>query len=192
MKYDAAAFDSALWSVLKYPLRQIRAFDRAEYSLRTLPYRVWAELTAIAFLYGASLSLAIPGWNPRNGALWIAASAGLGWCVLGPVLIAVTRRRPFTLAHACLTTMAYGEGVLVVGALLNLLAYALGITAGMAVFNICWVGLSNVVMVATLTPQLAAIGVPAGTTLLCWILALNGSGAVFFAFFYRLLHGNAG
>lgn len=191
-----AAFESALWPVLRYPLRQIRAFDRAHYSVYTLPYKVWAQLTAIAFigsfLYGASLSLAIPGWNPQNGALWIAASAGLGWCILGPALIAATRRHPFTLAHACLTTMAYGEAVLVTGALLNLTASALGITAGTSVFNIVWVGFSNLIMGAALTRQLGAIGVPAIITLLCWILALNGSGAVFFAVFYRLLRGEAG
>lgn len=189
---DSPIFQRGLFAALRYPLRFLQGFEAAGPSLRTIPYATWAGLTAIAFLgsfvYGASLSLAVPDWDPKGGALWMALSAGLAWCVLGPTLVFLTRKSAFVLAHACLVTMSYGEGVLVTGALLNLLlAAGIGQTAGPGVFNIGWVGLSNVVMAVTLTRQLAAIGVSPWKTLLCWVFALNGSGTVFFYLFRSLL-----
>jgi len=182
-----------LWPYLRHPRTGLRRFDADKPRLATLPYGAWGGLAGIAVagssLYGASLALVLPAWRPARGALWLALSAGAGWLVFGPALVLVSRRNPFSLAHACLVTMAYGEAVLVTGAALNAL---LALTAppqrvAPAPFNLAWVGLSNVVMATALTLQLRAIDVPARRTLLLWAVGLNGSGALFFTFFRRLL-----
>jgi len=187
-------FDPSLWHCLRHPRRQLAAFDATRPALATVPYLTWCLLTAIAvigsFIYGASLSLVLPQWRPGAGALWLALSAGLSWCVFGPVLVVAARRSAFTCAHACLVTMAYGEAVLCVGAMLNLLLKAATIVPP-GPFNLAWVGLSNIVMATALAIQLRAVEVPIWKTLLAWMLVLNGCGAVFFALFQRLLQGGA-
>jgi len=109
-----------LWSSLRFPRATLRRVADHRRARDPLPYATWGALTGIAVagsaVYGASLSLVLPRWRPTGGALWLALSAGAGWCVFGPALVVVTRRDPFVLAHACLVTMAYGEGVLVGGA----------------------------------------------------------------------------
>ena len=191
-----SAFDPSLWRCLRHPRRQLAAFDATRPTVNNLPYATWCLLTAIAvlgsFLYGASLSLVLPQWRPGTGALWLALSAGLAWCVFGPVLVVVARRPAFTCAHACLVTMAYGEAVLVAGAALNLtLSVAnLDTVVPPGPFNLAWVGLSNIVMATVLALQLRAVGVPIWKTLLTWMLILTGSGAIFFWLFQRLLQGN--
>lgn len=162
-----------------------------------LPYTTWGALTGIAVggsaIYGASLSRVFPRWRLTGSALWLALSAGGGWCVFGPALVLMSRRNAFTCAHACLVTMAYGEGVLLTGAGINLLlAGRRGVgRLDPRAFNLAWVGLSNVVMAAALMLQLRAVGVPAWKTLLLWMAVLNGSGALFFWSFRRLLQGDA-
>lgn len=169
----------------------LRRLDASGPGSTRLPYRVWAALVAVAVLgsclYGASLSLVLPRWRPWAGARWVALSAGLAWCVFGPGLMLLTRRHPLTLAHACLVTMAYGEAVLALGAGLNLLLRASGLSRRVPAgpFNLAWVGLSNVVMAATLARQLGGLGVPARTTLAAWFGLLDGSGAVLFWLFGR-------
>jgi hypothetical protein len=168
----------------------MRAFDATSPSFKNLPYSTWVGLTFIAvvgsLIYGASLSLVFPQWRLSAGAIWFALSAGLGWCVFGPMLLLLTRRNAFTCAHACLVTMAYGEAVLVSGATVNALLRLTGITNPTA-FNVVCVALSNVIMAATLSLQLQAIGVPVWKTLLAWMVILNGSGAMFFYLFLKLL-----
>jgi len=140
-------------------------------------------------LYGGSLSLVIKGWEIGASALLLTLSAGLAWCVFGPLLVLFTRKNAFTCAHACLVTMAYGEAILAIGALLNLIfasAHA-GAWLDPVVFNICWVGLSNVVMAVALAVQLGSVRVEYGKTLLIWMLALNGSGVLFFLVFKEIL-----
>jgi hypothetical protein len=171
----------------------MRRFAAAPPTLSTLPLPTWAGLVGIAVggssVYGASLSRRFPRWRPTSGALWLALSAGLGWCVFGPTLLLVTRRNALTCAHACLVTMAYGEAVLVSGALANLLqAHAPRRNQVDPLrFNLATVGLSNVVMATVLALQLRELGVPARTTLLLWMVALNGSGALFFQLFQQVL-----
>lgn len=167
---------------LRHPALALQAFARAPH----WPFRRWTALTGIAVggscLYGASLARVLP-WHPGGAALWLALSSGLGWCVLGPVLIAATRQDPKVLAQACLVTMAYGEGVLAAGAALNLalpMAHPGWANAGI-------VALSNAVMAFALIRQLQGLGVPAARTFACWMLALNGSGALFFFLLRRLL-----
>jgi hypothetical protein len=183
----------SLWGALARPRRTLRAFERERPSFSGLPFGAWAGLTAIAVggsaVYGASLARVLPGWRPREGALWLALSAGAGWCVFGPGLIRVSGKHPFVCAQACMATMAYGEGVLVTGAALNaLLADRRRLPRlDRARFNLGWVGLSNVVMAAALAAQMRAIGVPAWKTLATWMVLLNGSGAGFFWALARVL-----
>ncbi len=182
-----------LSSALRHPRTQMRRFAAAPPTLSTLPVPTWAGLVGIAVggsaVYGASLSRRFPRWRPTSGALWPALSAGLGWCVFGPTLLLITRRNALTCAHACLVTMAYGEAVLVSGALANLLqAHAPRRNQIDPLrFNLATVGLSNVVMATVLALQLRELGVPARTTLLLWMIALNGSGAFFFQLFQQVL-----
>jgi hypothetical protein len=183
----------SLFAALLHPRAQMRRYAADPPMFATLPLPAWAGLVGIAAggsaIYGASLSLRFPGWRPDKGALWLALSAGLGWCVFGPSLLLVTRRNAFACAHACLVTMAYGEAVLLSGAAANLLQSRLPPAAQIDPlrFNLATVGFSNVLMAAVLALQLRELGVPVATTLLLWMLALNGSGALFFRLFHRLL-----
>ncbi len=182
-----------LSSALRHPRTQMRRFATEPPTLSTLPVSTWAGLVGIAVggsaVYGASLSRRFPRWRPTSGALWLALSAGFGWCVFGPTLLLVTRRNALTCAHACLVTMAYGEAVLVSGALANLLHTCSppGNQIDPLRFNLATVGLSNVVMATVLVLQLRELGVPARTTLLLWMVALNGSGALLFRLFQQVL-----
>ncbi|MBS1767152.1 MAG: hypothetical protein JST05_07105 [Acidobacteria bacterium] len=167
---------------LRHPRRTLKAFATAPF----WPVATWSALAAIAVVgsgfYGASLARVLP-WDPRGSALWLALSSGLGWCVLGPALIFATRQRPKALAQACLVTMAYGEAVLCIGALLNLFVHA----EHPGLLNAGAIALSNALMAFALASQLRALGVPLWKTLACWMLALNGSGALFFFLFRHLL-----
>lgn len=148
-------------------------------------------LTIIAFagsaIYGASLSFAFPQWRASRGALWIALSAGFAWCLFGPVLIATTGKSIRICIHACLVTMSYGEAVLLISALLNLFSIPL-----MDPFlrNTYLIGISNIVMSIVLARQFSELGVPTWKTLTAWMLALNGSGAIFFHLFKKMLEAN--
>lgn len=181
---------NSLTKSLIYFREQIKAFDEtvSSVTLSSLPYMLWGSLTAIAIvgscIYGASLSLVLPTWKPTDGALWVLLSAGLAWFIFGPTLILVTKKNVFTCAHACMVTMAYGEGVLAVAAFANLIiAFNLPVSFNVSLFNFFMVFISNIVMALVLTLQMQAISVAWWKTLLTWVLALNGSGAVFFWLF---------
>lgn len=180
---------------LRHPCKQLQAFDEMQSGRVFIPYRLWAGQAAIAvggsLVYGASLSLHFRGWRPGRSALWLALSAGGGWCIFGPLLVLLSRRRAQTCVQACLTTMAYSEAVLVSGAAINVWLRLQGSfkEAVLARWNVALVGLSNLVMATSLTRQLRALGVPAWKTLLSWMVVLNGSGALLFSLFRRLLQG---
>lgn len=186
-------FTPSLRRSLRHPCQQLQAFDEMQSDRVSIPYRLWARLAALAvggsLVYGASLSLLFRRWRPGRSALWLALSAGGGWCIFGPLLVLLSRRRAQTCAQACLTTMAYGEAVLVSGAALNVWLRLKGSfkEAVLARWNVALVGLSNLVMATALTRQLRALGVPAWKTLLSWMVVLNGSGALLFGLFRRLL-----
>lgn len=151
-----------------------------------LPLKMWTGMAAIAvfgsLFYGASMAQQLD-WRAGGAGLWMALSAGLGWCVLGLTLKAITRQPFHLLVQTCLITMAYGEGVLFIGAALNLfvrMTHPGWVNAGV-------IGTSNVVMALALASQLRALGVPHWKVLTCWMLALNGSGALFFLLFRHLL-----
>lgn len=156
------------------------------------PLRLWSLLIAVAVggscLYGASLSLVLPVWSGGNGAAWLAISAGLAWCVFIPSLSALTRTPFIVCWHACLVAMGGGEVVLMSGALVNAMLWRCHSLAHAAAINAGVVLLSNIVMAALLTLQLHRRGVPTGRALAAWMLILNGSGALFFAGLYPLLH----
>jgi hypothetical protein len=190
-----APFLPSLRRSLRHPCQQLQAFDEMQSDRVSIPYRLWARLATLAvggsLVYGASLSLLFHRWRPGRSALWLALSAGGGWCIFGPLLVLLSRRRAQTCVQACLTTMAYGEAVLVSGAALNVWLRLKGSfkEAVLAPWNVALVGLSNLLMATALTRQLRALGVPAWKTLLSWMVVLNGSGALLFGLFRRLLLG---
>lgn len=185
-------FNPSLIKCLTLPRKQLQDFERSSLSLKELPYTTWMALTIIAIvgscIYGASLSLVLPDWQPTGGALWILLSAGLGWFVFGPSLIYITKKNIFICAQACMITMAYGEGVLTIAALVNLFLYFnLPVSLDLASLNFIMVVISNIVMATVLTLQMQAIQVAWWKSLLTWMLALNGSGAVFFYLLKQIL-----
>lgn len=187
---------SSICRNLRHPSQQLQIFDQLQQKHPSLPYRLWSGLIAIAMggslIYGASLSLIFHRWRPGRSALWLALSAGGSWCLFGPFLILFSRRRARTCAHAYLITMAYGESILISGAIINLLfSLKSDIKKTFLLrWNISLIGISNLVMVTALTNQLRALGVPIWKTLFSWIAVLNGSGALLFSLFYRLLQGD--
>lgn len=185
----------SLSHALLHPCKQLQAFDEIQAGRAFIPYGLWGKLTAIAvggsLFYGGSLSLLFRKWRARSSALWLALSAGGGWCIFGPFLIWLSRQRMLTCVQACLTTMAYGEAVLVSGAGINLWFRLRGgfQQTFLARWNVALVGLSNLVMLTVLTRQLRALRVPAWKTVFSWMLVLNGSGGLLFVLLRRLLQG---
>lgn len=163
-----------------------------ERQLESIPWARWGGLGFVAvagsLLYGASLALVLPGWKLTAAALWLALSAGLAWVILIPVLCRVGHIGFVPCCDACLVTMAVGEGVLMLGALLNGLLWQSGGSTNAAVINGLVVGVSNVVMANVLAGRLRQQGVSRSRTWVVWMVALDGSGAIFFAIFYRWLH----
>lgn len=213
---DVGHWTPTLWASLRHPRAQIRAFAALQGETgasplgtgasplgtaagharrRYVPHRLWVALGAIALggslLFGAALGTSSPAWRAGRGAAWLALSAGLSWLLFGPLLVLVTRRGVLTCAHACLVTMAYGEMVLVPGAaLLWLRASWPGLVSlSPAVWSAGLVGVSNVAMAAVFAAQMSALRVPLWRSLACWLVALDGSGALLFALFARLLQG---
>ena len=159
-----------LWRALRHPRMQLYAFDARETLRREVARSTWGWLALFALagtlFYGATL--------PRVSALQLLLATGLSWCLFGPALVAVTRRRVSTCAHACLVTMAYGIGVLALGAGINLL------WAPRPLWIVLWVGLSNGVMAIAMVRQLEAVGVRAWRTFATWVDALDGTGVLLF------------
>lgn len=148
-----------------------------------------AVAIAGSLFYGASLSFVLPGWNLGGAALWLTLSAGFAWCIFIPTLWLATRLPLWRCLDACLVTMAAGEVILASGALVNAVLWWQQLTASGAPINGLVVGISNVAMAAVLALELGRNGTSVARTLALWMLALNGSGAVFFAALHRWLHG---
>jgi hypothetical protein len=90
-----------------------------------------------------------------------------------------------------MVTMVYGEAVLILGAVLNFAAYrlwhaenALRLGALAIPLNFSFVGLANVLMACVLAVQFEGLGVSAWRTLACWMVCLNGVGALLFCALY--------
>src|SRR5204862_3029852 len=103
MREDYLIFNSSVLACLLHPFEQIRAFDDDRAELGKLPIKTWRWLAGIAVfgsgIFGASLSLTLPQWEPTGGALWLILSAGLGWCFFGPTLVLVTGSNIFMCVH---------------------------------------------------------------------------------------------
>lgn len=173
-------------------LHEVAGFAPARPS--AIPCARWIVLIAFAtggsLLFGASLSLVLPQWSAGAAALWLALSAGLAWCVFIPVLRFAAGLRWWESIDASLVTMAFGEVVLTAGALANFLLWRQGVTAHAALINGLVVALSNLVMVTVLARLLQPRGVSARRSFALWMLALNGSGAVFFLALHRVFLGS--
>lgn len=172
---------------------QLLSFDASNAGIGEVA-GAWAALAAIAvggsLIYGGSIGLVVEGWRPGPAGIWMALSAGLAWCIFGPALVLITRIRMLTCGQACLVTMAYGEGVLVSGAVLNAVHVYAAVGIDPVTFNFNCVALANAVMAATLTLQLNGLGVAWWKTLAAWMIFLNGTGAVCFYLVSRLLRTN--
>ena len=119
----------------------------------------------------------------------ITVAAGAGWAVFMPVMVGMLEGARFRkgAVHACLLTMVYGEAVLEVGTILNLIGYWRGtLEPGHALTaNAALVVISNVVMALAICAQMRVLGSKVGKTLLIWILVLNGVGAAVFWTLYQ-------
>jgi hypothetical protein len=159
-----------LWRALRYPRLSLYAFDGREAVRRELAGKTWGWLTAVAVagtvVYGSAL--------PRPSALRLLAATALSWCLFGPALVWVTRKRALTCAHACLVTMTYGIAVLAVGAGISRL-----LSPG-SLFHLAWVALSNAIMALALVRQLEVLDVRPWRTLLPWVVVLDGAGIALF------------
>jgi hypothetical protein len=159
-----------------------------------IPLFRWTLLLAVAvggsILYGASLSLVVPGWRVGGAALWLTLSAGFAWCVFIPALWFATRLPLRRCLDACLLTMGGGEVVLASGALVNALLWWRDLSGNGALMNALVVGVSNIAMAALLALQLRRVGVTVTRTLTLWMVALNGSGTVFFALLLPWFRGS--
>src|SRR4030095_11333178 len=83
--------------------------------------------------------------HPRQAEAWVCLGTALGsFDDFGPTLFLATRMQAFSAAHACLVTMAYGEAILAVGAVLNMLSSATSFQpVDPVAFNIAWVAPST-------------------------------------------------
>jgi hypothetical protein len=170
--------------------------EMASPSLRNFVGRIpWGRWIALLFVavagslfYGGSLGLVLTDWRISSAAVWLALSAGLAWCILIPVLWRFGKVELVPCLDACLVTMATGEIVLTVGAIVNGLLWSSGVVAHAVALNFVIVGISNVVMAHILVRRLRPYGMTPAQVWTAWMLALNGSGAVFFLTLYQWLH----
>lgn len=140
-------------------------------------------------IYGASLSLLLPGWECASAALWLIVSAGLAWAIFIPVLALLHRLPLLWCLDAALVAITGGEVILLSGAAGNLAAWCACAGGNAATVNFSIVALSNVAMAVLLAGEMRRHGASTATTLAAWVLVLDGSGALFFALLHSLLHG---
>lgn len=104
-----------------------------------------------SLIFGAAAGAVLASISTLRGAALLTLSTGCSWVLFGALLCLVTRRPPLNLAEACLITMAYGEAILVSGALLDfglLSSHTNLIDPG--ILNGSIVLVSNIVMAAVL------------------------------------------
>ena len=164
--------------------------ERAKQCLNlSQPYRAWTGLGALALFgslcYGGSLG-AVLHWPITGAALWLTLSAGLGWFAFLPALVLASKKPIAAVFSEALATMAYGEAILLAGAVVNLLLRAIPLVPP-GIFNVAVVGFANAAMCLVLGRRMAAHGLATWKTALLWAFVLNASGAVFFRLFCPLL-----
>ncbi len=158
-----------------------------------LPIGAWTVFAAIAvagsFAYGVSVARVVPGWDMWRGGLWVVISTAPAWPILGVGLIRLTKTPLWFCFHACLVTMTYGIVILLTGAGLNWMLGMSGVFERVdpVRYNYAVVGVSNVVMALVLAEQMAIAGVRWWRTISIWMVCLNGTGAILFWLFHRLI-----
>lgn len=157
-----------------------------------IPWVSWAWFMFAAvvgsLIYGASLQMATGAFDePLFSALRLTVASGAGWIVLGPALIMFGKLHPLVAAHACLVAMTYGEGVLLLTALVNLSALLIDSPRAFAVLNATAILCSNLLMVTVLACQLRVAEMPVWITVTLWCVVLNGIGAFVFLTFPHLV-----
>lgn len=178
---------------LLHPRRCMRRQLERDAAWSEAPWGLWTVLGFIAvvgsLLYGASLVLALPAGAGWFAALALAASAGFGWILFGFVLLALARKAAPHLAHACLVTMLFGEAVLEIGVLGNIVLWLVApasITTAL-VFNIALIAVSNIVMLVVLAAQLRELHIRPALVAALWFGILNPAGLAAFRLFYPAL-----
>ena len=175
----------ALLDTFLHPVKAMRDQLHRGAGWAAAPWRLWVALAVIAvvgsLIYGASLALALPANGWLYAAIALAASAGAGWVLFGIVLIGMTRRPAPHLAHACLVTMMFGEAVLELGVIANLIFRDGGAPLAL---NIGIVAVSNVVMFAVMAGQLRVLGIRPIFTATLWFGILNPAAIAVFRLFY--------
>ncbi len=180
----------SLLEFILHPVRKIIVFDQAMDGTHA-PFQLWTSLVGIAVggsaIYGASLHSLFPEWQFSTGALWIVLSAGLSWCLYIPALWLWSSRKFSTCVQASLVTMAYGELVLTLLAILNLIIWRSGMSMNAGYFNVLCIALSNLLMVIVLAKQMSSLGFKPWKTIVLWTAVLDGCGLLLFWIFRQLL-----
>ena len=157
------------------------------------PWGLWVLYGAIAVagtvLFGFSFGLIYDSdGSPWTWAWVLTVAAGCGWLLFIPaVLLLTTGKRRLLAFHSCLMTMVYGEAILEIGTIINLLGYWWGFMSPHTalLFNSTLVAISNLVMASAICAQLKTIEQPSGRVLALWIALLNAAGAITFVVLYR-------
>ena len=140
-------------------------------------------------LFGFSFGLVYTSTGtPWNWSLAITIAAGCGWLVFIPGILLIIAKENRTLAiHACLMTMVFGEAVLEIGTILNLIGYwRENISSEHALVGNCvLVAISNLVMAIAICAQLKAVNLSVRRVIILWTVLLNAVGAGAFFFLYQ-------
>jgi len=160
------------------------------WDLRTVVRFGLLTLVAVggSLIYGAAAGAVVP--RVQSGALLLTLSTGCSWVLLGLLLCAITHKPIISLADACLVTMAFGEGVLLVGALVD---WGILVSKDSArdplTLNVLIVLVSNIVMAWVFVFRLRKLGVGRGVSLSLWLFGLNASWPGFLWLFSKILPG---
>ena len=157
------------------------------------PWSLWVLYGGIAvagtLLFGFSFGLVHTGTGTAWDWSWVVTlAAGCGWMAFIPVVLLLSAGNNRTLAiHACLMTMVYGEAVLEIGTILNLIGYWMqNVSSHHALIgNISLVAFSNIIMAVAICTQLNALNFSKVRALSLWVVLLNGVGAGVFVILYR-------
>lgn len=171
-----------------------RRFLRGVVRSGRIPFGLWSIYVGIALLgtglFGYSFGLVFTESGTPWGWAWvITGAAAAGWAVFLPAMVLLSGgiRRSTGAIHACLVTMVYGEAILEVGTILNLLGYWRDSLAPdhALTANAALVVVSNGAMALAICAQMRVLEVAVWKTLSLWFAALNGVGALVFWTLYR-------
>ena len=143
-----------------------------------------------SMIFGQAAGAVLPSVSMSKGAVLLTLSTGCSWLVFGGLLWGITKKPVLSLAEACLVTMAYGEAVLVSGAVLDWLFIKPNLShLSAAPINAAIILIADCFMATIFACRLKRIGVSPKISLGLWILGLNGSWAIFLFLLIKLLYG---